>query len=110
MAADPVALARDLIRCPSVTPAEGGAIAYLEKVLTGAGFKVGADPERGFDHGTFSMMKPIYPDAHVPVVQVSMRANMDPAGHIEAGRALAPLRDENILIIGSGQSYHNLRR
>ena len=84
--------------------------ARVQQLLNEAGHKCGADPERGFDHGTFSMMKPIYPEADVPVVQLAMRANMDPAEHIEAGRALAPLRDENILIIGSGQSYHNLRR
>ena len=84
--------------------------ARVQQLLNETGHKCGADDERGFDHGTFSMMKPIYPDADVPVVQLSMRANMDPAGHIAAGRALAALRDENILIIGSGQSYHNLRR
>jgi aromatic ring-opening dioxygenase catalytic subunit (LigB family) len=82
----------------------------VQQLINSAGVQCGADPERGFDHGTFSMMKPIYPDADVPVVQLSMRLNMDPAEHIEAGRALAPLREENILIIGSGQSYHNLRR
>jgi aromatic ring-opening dioxygenase catalytic subunit (LigB family) len=84
--------------------------ARVQQLLNDAGLECGADGERGFDHGTFSMMKPIYPDADVPVVQLSMRANMDPGEHIAAGRALAPLRDANILIIGSGQSYHNLRR
>lgn len=82
----------------------------VQQLLGNSGFQVEADPQRGFDHGTFSMMKPIYPQADVPVVQLSMRLNMDPAEHLDAGRALAPLRDENILIIGSGQSYHNLRR
>jgi aromatic ring-opening dioxygenase catalytic subunit (LigB family) len=82
----------------------------VQQLLHESGFKAGADQQRGFDHGTFSMMQPIYPQADVPMVQLSMRHHMDPAEHIEVGRVLAPLRDENILIIGSGQSYHNLRR
>jgi len=96
------------IRYPA--PGSPQLAARVQQLLAGAGFAVGVDPERGFDHGTFSMMQPIYPQADVPVVQLSMRANMDPAEHIAAGSALAALRDEGILIIGSGQSYHNLRR
>lgn len=82
----------------------------VRQLLEGAGIRADDDPARGFDHGTFSMMQPIYPHADVPVVQLSMRANMNPAEHFEAGQVLEPLRDEGILIIGSGQSYHNLRR
>ena len=64
---------------------------------------------RGFDHGTFSMMKPLYPDADVPIVQLSLNRNLDPELHLEVGRLLKPLRGEGGLIIGSGLSYHNLR-
>lgn len=78
-------------------------------LLTQAGFESKQDPQRGFDHGTFSMMKPIYPKADMPIVQLSLKASMDPAEHIAVGKALAPLRDEGIVIIGSGFSYHNLR-
>lgn len=64
---------------------------------------------RGFDHGTFSIMKPLYPQGELPVVQLSLHAGFDPELHLAVGRALAPLRDEGVLIIGSGLSYHNLR-
>ena len=69
-----------------------------------------ADDTRGFDHGTYSILAVTHPQAEVPVFQVSLRVDYDPRAHLELGRALAPLRDEGVLIIGSGSSYHNLRR
>ncbi|MFZ0499213.1 MAG: class III extradiol ring-cleavage dioxygenase [Steroidobacteraceae bacterium] len=68
------------------------------------------DTERGFDHGSYSLLAVTHPQADIPVVQVSLRADYDPETHLRLGRALAPLRDEGVLIIGSGSSYHNLRR
>jgi aromatic ring-opening dioxygenase catalytic subunit (LigB family) len=64
---------------------------------------------RGFDHGAFIPLKVAFPSADVPIVQVSLLASMDPAQHVRLGQALAPLRDEGVLIIGSGMSYHNMR-
>jgi len=67
------------------------------------------ETKRGFDHGVFVPFKLIYPEANIPIVQVSLKKNMNPVDHIALGQALAPLRDEGVLIVGSGMSYHNLR-
>ncbi len=78
-------------------------------LLTQAGLKNKEDKTRGFDHGTFVPLALMYPDADIPVVSMSIRSNYDPLEHIKLGEALQALRDEGILIIGSGLSYHNMR-
>jgi aromatic ring-opening dioxygenase catalytic subunit (LigB family) len=78
-------------------------------LIRDAGLPTRLDDEIGFDHGTFVPAYVMYPQADVPLFQVSMRSHYDPAEHFELGRALAPLRDQGVLIIGSGLSYHNLR-
>ncbi len=88
------------------SPALAGRVVEL---LSGAGIPVREDPERGYDHGMYAVLYPAWPDADVPVVQLSVKSNLDPEEHLAVGRALAPLRDEGILILGSGFSYHNLR-
>jgi aromatic ring-opening dioxygenase catalytic subunit (LigB family) len=83
--------------------------ARVRALLDAAGFESAEDPERGFDHGTFVPFKLAWPEANVPTLQLSLVAGLDPAQHLALGRALAPLRDEGVLMIGSGLSYHNMR-
>ncbi|TIX50643.1 DODA-type extradiol aromatic ring-opening family dioxygenase [Alteraurantiacibacter aquimixticola] len=78
-------------------------------LLRDGGMTANIDAARGFDHGTFSLMQAIYPEAAMPIVQMSIRKDFDPALHVEAGKLLAPLRDEGVLVVGSGLSFHNLR-
>ena len=82
----------------------------VQALLKQGGQVAALDDQRGLDHGTFCMLAPMYPKADVPVVQLSLRADFDPQAHIDIGRLLASLREEGILILGSGSSYHNLRR
>ena len=65
--------------------------------------------DRGFDHGVFIPLKVAYPEAKIPVVQLSLKSNLDIADHIKLGEILKPLRDQGVLIIASGQITHNLR-
>jgi len=84
--------------------------ARVQALLEKAGLPSAADANRGYDHGTFIPLKVAWPDADIPTIQLSLKAGLDPVWHLALGRVLAPLRDEGVLILGSGMSYHDLRR
>lgn len=78
------------------------------EMLNKQGLEAMMDPERGFDHGTFVPLMLMYPQADIPVVQLSLTGDMDPAGHIRMGVAIAELSQRGVLILGSGMSFHNM--
>ncbi|WP_407123239.1 DODA-type extradiol aromatic ring-opening family dioxygenase [Bradyrhizobium sp. STM 3561] len=80
----------------------------VQALLQAGGFPCACDPERGFDHGTVSLLQPFYPDAVMPIVQLSVRHDLDPQTYFSLGRLLAPLRRDGVVILGSGSSFHNL--
>jgi aromatic ring-opening dioxygenase catalytic subunit (LigB family) len=90
-------------------PGDPALAARVRQLLANAGFATAEDPERGFDHGTFTPLKQTFPEAEVPVVQLSLVRGLDAAQHLAVGRALGPLRDEGVFIVGSGDTFHNMR-
>ena len=78
-------------------------------LVEAGGMRARLDTQRGFDHGMFVPLKLMYPQAQIPCVQLSMLSSLDPAKHIALGKSLAALREKNVLIVGSGMSFHNLR-
>jgi aromatic ring-opening dioxygenase catalytic subunit (LigB family) len=90
-------------------PGEPALAKDIYQLLRDSGIEARLDPQRGFDHGLFVPLKLIYPEADIPCVQLSLLGSLDPAAHIALGKALTALRGENVVIIGSGLSFHNLR-
>jgi aromatic ring-opening dioxygenase catalytic subunit (LigB family) len=83
--------------------------AKVRKLLAEAGIESDTETERGYDHGIFIPLKVSFPNADIPILQLSLQNGLDPSRHMAIGNALASLRAENILVIGSGLSFHNLR-
>ena len=81
----------------------------VRSLLLAAGIACGTEQNRGWDHGIFVPLKVAFPAADIPLVQLSLQQGLDPAAHLAIGRVLTPLRREGVLILGSGQSYHNMR-
>lgn len=81
----------------------------IQKALANAGIEANLDAQRGFDHGMFVPLTIMYPTADIPCVQLSLVNSMNPAEHIKIGEALQSLEVENLLVIGSGFSFHNMK-
>jgi aromatic ring-opening dioxygenase catalytic subunit (LigB family) len=82
---------------------------HVAQLLVKSGIPARVDEKRGFDHGLFIPLKMMYPQADIPCLQLSLISGLDAAAHIALGQALRELNNENILVIGSGFSYHNMR-
>ncbi|MCE7797684.1 dioxygenase [Sphingobium sufflavum] len=90
-------------------PGDPALAAQARDLLLAAGLEARVDDARGLDHGVFVPMLVAFPDADIPVVEMSLDRRLDPALHLAAGRALAPLRDDNVLLVMTGMSFHNMR-
>jgi aromatic ring-opening dioxygenase catalytic subunit (LigB family) len=89
-------------------PGSPALAAHMRTLLEQAGFASAENAERGFDHGVFIPFMLAFPQADIPVVEFSLQKALDPVEHLAIGAALAPLRADNVLIMGTGLSYHNL--
>jgi aromatic ring-opening dioxygenase catalytic subunit (LigB family) len=90
-------------------PGSPSLAADIAERLRLAGFAATTDATRGYDHGVFVPLKVAFPDAKIPVIELSLDRGLDAALHLAMGEALAPLREQNVLLIGAGMSVHNLR-
>jgi aromatic ring-opening dioxygenase catalytic subunit (LigB family) len=90
-------------------PGDPALAARATELLQQAGLPAATSAGRGVDHGVFVPLKVAFPGAEIPAGALSRSGSLDPALHLDAGRALATLRDEGVLIVASGMSFHNLR-
>lgn len=100
----------ELYRLRYPAPGDPALAARAVELLRAAGLPAGLDPKRGLDHGSWIPLQLLYPAADIPVVQLSLQTELGPAHHYRMGAALRPLRDDGVLIVGSGGLTHNLMR
>ena len=98
----------ELYRIQYPAPGAPGVADRAIELLRAGGWDASADAQRGLDHGAWVPVRHLYPGADVPMLQVSMPRDLDAAGAMRLGRALAPLADEGVLVVGSGSITHNL--
>lgn len=98
----------ELYRVHYAPPGAPALANHIESLLAAIGQRPAIDPERGLDHGGWVPLRWMYPDADIPVIQLSVQSELGARHHYEIGRALAPLREEGVLVIGSGGIVHNL--
>ncbi len=99
----------ELYRMAYNAPGSAGLADRTQELLSAAGFDTATDDARGLDHGAWVPLMLMYPEADIPVVQLSVQSPLGTGHHLKLGRALAPLRKEDILVLGSGGFTHNLR-
>ena len=90
-------------------PGNPGLALNIFNILQSNGIEARLDSKRGFDHGVFVPLKVMFPNAEIPCIQISLLNTLDPETHIQIGKTLSALKNENVLIIGSGLSFHNLK-
>jgi aromatic ring-opening dioxygenase catalytic subunit (LigB family) len=91
-------------------PAKGNKVLanQISSILNAGGIACAVDEDRGFDHGVFIPLLLTFPEANIPTIQVSLCSTLSPKTHLQIGKLLQPLRDQGVLIIGSGMSYHDV--
>lgn len=98
-----------LYECRYEPPGADSAVRKAAALLQADGVEVYADPARGLDHGAWVPLMLMYPEADVPVAQITLQSPLGAAHQFHVGRLLAPLRNEGVLVVGSGNVTHNLR-
>ena len=99
----------ELYRLRYPAPGDPALAAMIRDRLAAAGIDAALDPQRGLDHGAWSPLLLVYPAADIPVLQLSVQSRRDPAHHMALGAALRSLREDGVLILGTGSLTHNLR-